>query len=95
MMEFFFAVFLIPQRYVLGLMGFLAVVNAYTMRISLSIAITEMVPPVESSTHFDPDACPSHPKNSSDIIEVSQKIVYCNSGQMDNDHLPKIHLKTI
>lgn len=36
--------FLIPQRYVVGIMGFLAVVNAYTMRITLSIAITDMTP---------------------------------------------------
>ncbi|RZB39500.1 inorganic phosphate cotransporter [Asbolus verrucosus] len=50
-------VFLIPQRYVLGLMGFLAVVNAYTMRVSLSIAITEMVVPSNKSQHYDPNAC--------------------------------------
>ncbi|KAF7265869.1 putative inorganic phosphate cotransporter [Rhynchophorus ferrugineus] len=34
--------FLIPQRYVLGIMGFLGIVNAYAMRVTLSIAITEM-----------------------------------------------------
>lgn len=28
---------------ILAIMGFLAIVNAYTMRISLSIAITELV----------------------------------------------------
>lgn len=37
------AVFIIPQRVVLAIMGFLALVNAYTMRITLSVAITEMV----------------------------------------------------
>lgn len=35
--------FIIPQRVVLSIMGFLAIVNAYTMRICLSVAITEMV----------------------------------------------------
>lgn len=35
--------FIIPQRVVLALMGFLAILNAYTMRISLSIAITQLV----------------------------------------------------
>lgn len=35
--------FIIPQRVVLSIMGFLAIVNAYTMRICLNIAITEMV----------------------------------------------------
>lgn len=35
--------FIIPQRVVLSIMGFLAIVNAYTMRICLNVAITEMV----------------------------------------------------
>lgn len=34
--------FIIPQRVVLSIMGFLAIVNAYTMRICLNVAITEM-----------------------------------------------------
>lgn len=49
--------FLIPQRYVLGIMGFLAIVNAYTMRVTLNIAITEMVYPVNETAHPDPEAC--------------------------------------
>lgn len=43
---FFFIIlsdFVIPQRVILAIMGFLAILNAYTMRISLSIAITELV----------------------------------------------------
>lgn len=48
-----------PQRYVLGLMGFLAVVNAYTMRNCLSLAITEMVIyHKHNDVGVDPDACP-------------------------------------
>lgn len=36
-----------PQRYVLTLMGFLGLVMAYSMRLSLSVAITQMVlPPI-------------------------------------------------
>lgn len=38
-------------------MGFLALVNAYTMRITLSVAITEMVIRV-NNTHEDSDTCP-------------------------------------
>lgn len=38
-------------------MGFLALVNAYTMRITLSVAITEMVKRV-NNTHEDLDTCP-------------------------------------
>lgn len=41
---FFFAVFLIPQRWVFAIMGFLAVGNAYTMRVCLNLAITVMSP---------------------------------------------------
>ncbi|VVC97619.1 unnamed protein product [Leptidea sinapis] len=50
----------IPQRYILGVMGLLGVCNAYTMRVCLNLAITQMVNRTKSSTeHFDPDACPS------------------------------------
>lgn len=60
----FVLVFIIPQRYVLGIMGFFAVLNAYTMRTSLSVAITEMVLP-SNSTEVDPNACPADTSNSS------------------------------
>lgn len=65
------AVFFIPQRYVLGLMGFLAIVNAYTMRVSLSIAITEMVAASNSTEIDDPDACPADDSGSSGSVTVS------------------------
>lgn len=37
--------FYIPQRYWLTFMGFLGLVMAYSLRLSLSVAITQMVPP--------------------------------------------------
>lgn len=45
--------FLIPQRYVLTIMGFLALVNAYTMRIAITFAITQMVvePPFKNDSN--------------------------------------------
>lgn len=54
----------IPQRYVFGLMGFLAVANAYAMRSVLSVAITEMVVVHHGKLGNkvllpDPDACPA------------------------------------
>jgi MFS transporter, ACS family, solute carrier family 17 (sodium-dependent inorganic phosphate cotransporter), other len=55
-----FVGFFIPQRVVLSIMGFLAIVNAYTMRICLSVAITEMVRK-QNSTGDDGvkgDTCP-------------------------------------
>lgn len=48
----------IPQRYILGVMGLLGVCNAYTMRVCLNLAITQMVNRTKSEEHFDPDACP-------------------------------------
>lgn len=38
---------MLPQRVVLGIMGFLGIVVSFLMRQSLSIAITEMVVPVD------------------------------------------------
>lgn len=38
-------------------MGFFAIVNAYTMRVSLSLAITEMVIPLNATEYYDPNAC--------------------------------------
>lgn len=51
--------FLIPQRVILSIMGFLAIVNAYTMRICLSVAITEMVvkKPYNNDTDREGDFC--------------------------------------
>lgn len=40
-------------------MGFFAIVNAYTMRISLSLAITEMVTRRNHTTFNISDACPA------------------------------------
>lgn len=51
--------FCVPQRVVLSIMGFLAIVNAYTMRICLSVAITEMVKKTVSNSSIEAgDTCP-------------------------------------
>ncbi|CAH0397954.1 unnamed protein product [Chilo suppressalis] len=52
--------FIIPQRYVLAIMALLAVANAYTMRVCLNLAITQMVRKSSSGEggHYDPNACP-------------------------------------
>ncbi|GJQ72217.1 hypothetical protein Trydic_g3308 [Trypoxylus dichotomus] len=67
---------LIPQRYVMGIMGFFAVVNAYTMRISLSVAITEMVIPINSTDYDNPDSCPfpNNTGNSSNAVTDEDKL---------------------
>ncbi|GBP75066.1 Putative inorganic phosphate cotransporter [Eumeta japonica] len=50
----------IPQRYVLGLIGLMGVCNAYTMRVCLNLAITQMVNRTRGETleHLDRDTCP-------------------------------------
>lgn len=48
MIYFSITVFFIPQRVVLGIMGFWVITVAYTIRQSLSFAITEMVAKHES-----------------------------------------------
>lgn len=42
----------------MSIMGFLAIVNAYTMRICLSVAITEMVVKKVSNGTLADDECP-------------------------------------
>ncbi|XP_045529484.1 putative inorganic phosphate cotransporter [Pieris brassicae] len=54
--------FIIPQRYVLAIMGLLTMANAFTLRQCLNLAITQMVKkkatPEVGSVNYDPDACP-------------------------------------
>ncbi|PZC82963.1 putative inorganic phosphate cotransporter [Helicoverpa armigera] len=52
--------FIIPQRYVLAIMALLAVANAYTMRVCLNLAITQMVKKAQSVStedNYDPLVC--------------------------------------
>ncbi|XP_015113575.1 putative inorganic phosphate cotransporter isoform X2 [Diachasma alloeum] len=46
----------VQQRWIFALMGFLALFNAYTMRVCLSITITEMTVPINTSQKID-DTC--------------------------------------
>ncbi|KAK0095664.1 hypothetical protein PV326_007708 [Microctonus aethiopoides] len=50
----------IQQRWVFAIMGFLAIFNAYTMRVCLSITITEMVIPVDKNESYLADTCPNN-----------------------------------
>lgn len=71
----FFAGCVIPQRYILGVMGLLGVCNAYTMRVCLNLAITQMVIHVEKNTtglganYTAPDTCPN------ELVTNATKIV--------------------
>lgn len=72
--------FIIPQRYILGIMGFLAVVNAYAMRVSLSVAITEMVHNTNGDKH-DPNACIIEEVQNSTVHYVSDEVYHWTSQQ--------------
>ncbi|XP_076292549.1 putative inorganic phosphate cotransporter isoform X2 [Lasioglossum baleicum] len=48
----------LQQRWVFAIMGFLALLNAYAMRVCLSITITEMVQQESTSNHTDSNSCP-------------------------------------
>lgn len=77
----FVSVIIIPQRYVLAIMGLLAIANAYTMRVCLNLAITQMVKRnvlVEGDEHFDPLAC-------EDLSLVGSVSVPSNSSAVDVD----------
>lgn len=68
-------------------MGFLGLINAYQLRVCLSVAITEMV--LTHSTHdadspyFDPDACPEQSRmpaqNASSFMKVRTSEVHSNA----------------
>lgn len=66
-------------------MGFLGVVNAFTMRICLSLAITQMVVETESSTISD-DTCPSS-NSTSTTNSAEGTYEWDESLQVRNDNL--------
>ncbi|KAI5652002.1 major facilitator superfamily domain-containing protein [Phthorimaea operculella] len=48
----------IPQRYVLGVLGLFALGNSFTIRVSLSMTITQMVLQKASEAHIVGETCP-------------------------------------
>ncbi|XP_046627975.1 putative inorganic phosphate cotransporter [Neodiprion virginianus] len=64
----------IPQRWVLTVMGCFGMMNVYTMRICLSLAITEMVATTEASKNdISYESCPSANFTSSNITSSESK----------------------
>uniref|UniRef100_A0A6P7F7L5 Inorganic phosphate cotransporter n=1 Tax=Diabrotica virgifera virgifera TaxID=50390 RepID=A0A6P7F7L5_DIAVI len=62
---------LIPQRYVLGLMGFFATFTNYTIMVVLNIAITQMVPSLQ--TQGDPNTCATIKVNNTLLGQLEHK----------------------
>ncbi|CAG9094177.1 unnamed protein product [Plutella xylostella] len=77
-------VIFIPQRYVLGIMGLFALANSFTMRVCLSMTITQMVTKTAPSEHIIGEVCPDYdqetnvtgdttPYNSSSVFVVRER----------------------
>nr|XP_012144752.1 PREDICTED: putative inorganic phosphate cotransporter isoform X2 [Megachile rotundata] len=65
----------VPQRWIFAIMGFLALFNAYAMRVCLSITITEMVIPHAEPAEHDDHTCDDmeqHQSNST-VTHPSQR----------------------
>lgn len=61
------------KRYMIAIMGFIGIANAYAMRSVLSVAITEMVEDIHK-TAIDPNGCPGPTK-----ITNTTNVVCCNN----------------
>ncbi|XP_055847091.1 putative inorganic phosphate cotransporter isoform X2 [Episyrphus balteatus] len=75
--------FIIPQRVILSIMGFFAILNAYTMRICLSVAITQLV---VSKNHTDidnpdNDACLADPLEEGELPSLGGEYDWSESRQ--------------
>ncbi|XP_032525712.2 putative inorganic phosphate cotransporter [Danaus plexippus] len=78
---------IIPKRYIFSIMAMFGILNVFTMRVSLNIAITQMVRHVKTvGGHFDPDACPS------DDVEGNRTIVLNPHAVFDWDERTQGHL---
>lgn len=56
-------------------MGLLGVCNAYTMRVCLNLAITQMVNRTKNTVeHFDPYACPDETSIGGNVTTVSRPV---------------------
>lgn len=63
----------------MAVMGFLAVANAYTMRVCLNIAITQMVRRRPAASGFDEGSCPGEVASTS--LDDAVSIIYHCSGK--------------
>lgn len=84
----------IPQRWIVIFTCFLGMINAYTMRICMSMAITQMASRKNHSTiaQFSDDTCPEETKNVSyrndsfvreDTFDWDEKTQVCKKKYTD------------
>ncbi|GBP29672.1 Putative inorganic phosphate cotransporter, partial [Eumeta japonica] len=68
-------VLIIPQRYVLGIMGLFALANSFTMRVCLSMTITQMVTHTAPSEHILGETCPVDDVSVTDVVSNGTETV--------------------
>lgn len=70
-------------------MALFAVANAYTMRVCLNLAITQMVrrSNAHGSEHFDPDACPD--------VSIDNIASSSNSSASDIGVVENVSIKSV
>ncbi|XP_053607893.1 putative inorganic phosphate cotransporter [Plodia interpunctella] len=73
----------IPQRYVLGVMGLFALANSFTMRVCLSMTITQMVVHVESSEHIVGETCPDPEYTANSNVTNVTAVIIDNHDRYD------------
>ncbi|XP_049869092.1 putative inorganic phosphate cotransporter [Pectinophora gossypiella] len=74
----------IPQRYVLGVLGLFALGNSFTMRVCLSMTITQMVVHKASEAHIVGETCPDPADISTDTTS-NNTVVYNGHERYDWD----------
>ncbi|CAH0701277.1 unnamed protein product [Spodoptera exigua] len=78
----------VPQRYVLGIMGLFALGNSFTMRVCLSMTITQMVLHAETSEHIIGETCPDPNgviSNSTDDENNTVSVIFTGRDRYDWD----------
>ncbi|XP_026317790.1 putative inorganic phosphate cotransporter [Hyposmocoma kahamanoa] len=71
----------IPQRYVMGILGLFALANSFTMRVCLSMTITQMVKKTAHQIHITGETC----ADPDDIIKGNSTAIIKYHGQYDWD----------
>lgn len=70
----------LSQRWIFAIMGFLAILNAYTMRVCLSITITEMA--VSVKHNYTDDTCPKEVEDSNSTKSTGDRYDWSERTQV-------------
>lgn len=84
----------IPQRWVFAVMGFFAIFNAYVMRVCLSIALTQMVIPINETATMNSsldNTCPALDDDDSVVEKLSSTGTYAWSKSVQGTILSSFY----